>query len=407
MTSVWKFTTIGLALGIILSIWAAGWALDSPHYQGNSVQCKSCHFPHNALGKNLGAAATNPLVCQQCHLETKMAENFPMPDSSRAIPGTGSSHQWSVNANNATYGASTPPSTYAQNTMYDMQIRLDNTDAANPKIICSTCHDQHASTNKWGRIHLSPVTRVDALGGNSGTVTYSAVDHQSKAQGYLVEIVNGGAVGVATYKIQDGSSDAQGNLKWLGWDGAQWVTYSANARVAGTNQQLQDGANTLISFDTSAFSFVAGQQFKFYIGYPFLRRTHDSGGGSPSNPEAGATYFCRNCHSQRAQSHTDVESWTGAMRSHPVGQGLGSNGKGYDRAVPLDWNGQPQDTSAASPDGNWTNDLLLFPAGSAGNSGATPAAATKFGDATSGDVQCMSCHAPHFTDSNPRTVDKR
>lgn len=402
-----RLTIIFLAAGALQFLVSFSEAIDWPHNPGNSVQCLGCHKPHNGAGNNLTLAATNPLVCQQCHAPAGMASNFPMQDSDRAIPGSGHSHQWSVNASNSTYGASAPPSTYSANADTDQDTRLDKTDTSNPKIVCSTCHNQHDNSNKWGRIHLSTVSRTDLLGGNAGTVTYSAIDHQSKATGYLVEIVVGGALGVATYRIKDGTLGGDGNPKWFGWNGSAWVDYAANARATGTNQQLRDGANTLITFNTTTYSFAADQQFKFYIGYPFLRRTHDNGGGTPSNPEANATYFCRNCHSQRAQSHTDVETWTGDMRSHPVGQALGSNGKGYDRAVPIDWNGQAQDTSANSPDGNWTNDLLLFPATTAGSSGASPTAATKFGDPTTGDVQCLTCHAPHFTDSNPRTVDKR
>ena len=136
-------------------------AIDPPHYSGNSVQCLSCHQPHMSAGNNLTRASTNALVCQMCHSTGGIAEFFPMQDADRSVPKvSGNSHQWGVNANNSTYGASVPPNTYSQNSDADMYIRLDTSDPANPKIICSACHNQHNNASKWGRIHLSSVTRV-------------------------------------------------------------------------------------------------------------------------------------------------------------------------------------------------------------------------------------------------------
>lgn len=411
------FALLFTVLGVVWLMKDKALAIDAPHYAGNSVQCLSCHQPHNTAGNNLTKAGTNPLVCQQCHSSGGSAAFFPMQDSDRAVPKvSGNSHQWSVNANNSTYGASVPPNTYSQNSDADMYMRVDTSDPANPKIVCSTCHNQHDNSNKWGRIHLSSVTRVAGIGA-TGTVTYAASDHGAKAQGYLVEIVAGGPLGTATYIFQDGSLDSSGNLKWYGWNGTAWVAYTGTAahdaaataaRATGATQQLRDGANLTITFDTASNNFQIGDQFKFYTAYPFLRRAHDSGGGSPSSPQGGATYFCRNCHSERAQSYTDVETWTGGNRSHPVGHALGANGQEYDgNNIPQDADGADQDGSANSPDGNWTNDLLLFPSGTAGNPVYPTTAASRFGDPLTGDVQCMTCHAPHFADANSKTIDKR
>ena len=65
-----------------------------------------------------------------------------------------------------------------------------------------------------------------------------------------------------------------------------------------------------------------------------------------------------------------------------MGVGLDTNAKGYDRATPLDGNGADQ--GAAGADSNPTNDLPLD---------------------GSGNVQCLSCHAVHYADSNTLTVD--
>jgi hypothetical protein len=72
-----------------------------------------------------------------------------------------------------------------------------------------------------------------------------------------------------------------------------------------------------------------------------------------------------------------VRTYTGEFRSHPVGQALNANGRGYDRTVPLDANGAVQ--GSGSQDGLAANDLRL--------------------DAT-GLVQCTTCHAVHYAPSN-------
>lgn len=401
-----------------------GLAIDAPHNAVYSIQCLSCHQPHKSLGNNLTRAEMNPLVCQGCHNSLGIARFFPMQDSVRAVPGvSGNSHFWEMAANNPKWGASVPPGAYSQNADADMDIRLDKTNPNNPKVICSTCHNQHDNSNRWGRIHLSSVERT-AGSGSTGSVTYAAVDHGARPQGYAIKIVQGGGRGAARYIISDGSLDYSGYLKWYGWDGTQWIAFdggtaqasaAASARTTGAGQQLRDGGNLTITFVTSSAEFKTGDEFKFYVGYPFFRRAHDNGPGSPVSrsdvlfgPQPGSTYFCRNCHSQRAQSHLDVENWTGTPRSHPVGQALGSNGKGYDRAVPLDANRRPQSSAyPGSPDGNWTNDLLLYRRGTSGSPVYPTVAATAFGNPESGDVQCMTCHAPHFADSNSKTVDKR
>lgn len=415
------------ALAAVIISAGIGQALDPPHWAGNSVQCLSCHQPHKAFGIKLNRAPLNTVVCQGCHNPAGLGKALAMHDSDRAVPGVkGNTHQWLMSVNNPKYGSSMPPDTSAQFSDTDMVARIDSlTDPSKPTVICSTCHHQHDNGEKWGRTHFSKVERVWGSG-PTGTVTYALVDHVAKAQGYLIEIVQGGALGTASYIIQDGSLDYNGVQKWFGWDGNQWVEFTGmtsyeqaklQPRPTGAGQHLRDGPNLTVSFNTSSATFEAGDRFKFYMAYPFLRRPHDSGPNIANFPQniptdGSSTYFCRNCHSQRAQSHIDVETWTGTPRSHPVGQGLGSNGKGYDRPRPLDANGDSQSASSVdSPDGNWTNDLLLFVRGTAGTPGSNrvvlPVAATAFGNPESGDLQCMTCHAPHFTDSNSLTVDKR
>jgi hypothetical protein len=81
--------------------------------------------------------------------------------------------------------------------------------------------------------------------------------------------------------------------------------------------------------------------------------------------------------------HAAVETWDGTPKSHPVGVALNANGRGYDRAAPLDGNGAAQ--GGAGTDANPTNDLVFDAAG---------------------NVQCLTCHGVHYVDSNTLSVDQ-
>lgn len=97
--------------------------------------------------------------------------------------------------------------------------------------------------------------------------------------------------------------------------------------------------------------------------------------------------LCLTCHSTRDQSFSDVETYDGTFKTHPVGQGMGANGAGYDRSLPLDGNRRPQTLGEHSRaegdvDGNASNNLVL-------NADAT--------------VGCLTCHRIHRGESNTLT----
>ena len=102
--------------------------------------------------------------------------------------------------------------------------------------------------------------------------------------------------------------------------------------------------------------------------------------------------MCEDCHFYRVQTHTTVEGPGDGTKvfSHPVGQKLSANSKGYDRAAPLDVNGAPQSGARFATDGtgetNPTNNLVF--------------------DGSSPDnmVRCLTCHRVHYTDSNSLSI---
>lgn len=355
--------TTALAVLLITAIGAGVYAGDDPHGNAFSVQCLSCHANHKAAGQNLTGAISNESVCRSCHNLAGTASRYPGErlHKSDLAGRLGASHAWNVAPTNAAAGAGLPSNP-------QMAVRLVNTNVA-----CSTCHNQHvndaASVASGTAGSQTQAVPVRIAGSGTGTVSYNAGGNAA-AKSYLLEIVEtGGNVGTARFRLSN-----DGGLSWFGWSGSAWIAYVVgNGRLTGAGIPLNDGTSVSVTFSGS---FVVGDRIRFYVGYPFLRASLDSG----SN--ATGKRFCRDCHSAWAMDHVAVGTYDGAWKSHPVGVALNANAGGYDRTVPLDGNGRVQGQAGA--DANGTNDLMLA------------------GDAT---VQCLSCHGMHHADGNTNTVD--
>jgi len=337
-------TALAVGAGLVLR-GAPALGQDPPHWVslGIPIDCTSqCHTLHQSLGNNLTSAATNANLCLSCHTPSGLAADLPLSNADKAIPGvSGSSHAFEVPGVNGTYGAQLP---------LDTEM-LKRTPADH--IICSTCHNQHSADSAFGgtpRVgNPKPLTAL----GSTGAVTAGGTFSGPSGVWYLIEISTGGNENNAQFHYSKDNG----------------ISFFAT-RSVGVDVALDSGVT--VSF--GAGSYVVGERWEFSAAWPFLRAALDSGG-------AGSA-LCRDCHRSWEMDHTAVETWDGTPRSHPVGVALNANGKGYDRAVPLDGNGAVQGT--AGVDANPTNDLVL--------------------DA-SGHVQCLTCHGVHFVDSNTLTVD--
>jgi len=217
-------------------------------------------------------------------------------------------------------------------------------------VVCSTCHDQHhAKAANRGTLRVSPPERLTALG-STGTITVGGTFTGGSGASYLIEMTTT----TRFHYSKDG--------------GTSWIA----EQNIGTTVPLDNGLN--LTFGGG--SFAVGERWRFYASYPFLRAPLDQG------PNVGGDAFCRDCHRQWVMDHSSVESYDGSYKSHPVGQALGANGRGYDRSAPLDGNGAVQ--GGGGGDGVASDDLRL--------------------DA-GGLVQCVTCHGVHYADSNTLTED--
>lgn len=369
---------VALASVLVLVLGAAplaARAVDAPHTDG--LYCSNCHMGHNAPGGSLTKTLGNANLCQSCHT-LQSGFGFPWGDSNQATPGvSGHSHRWDASASNR--GATPPSSASADPVEAEMGKRLEN-----GNLMCSTCHDQHQADalplSGRGFQHASAVTFA---GTGTGTVALTGtVAADATAKAYLVDIVTQGSGTTARFRLSNDNGTS-----WFGCTAPTTYSYvaytGANSCQAGPSVALNDGAKVNVAFTGGANTFRVGDQFAFYVSYPFLRADDTD------------ARMCVTCHKDRDMRWQDVEGGNangvpGGVKTvalgttvfhHPVGQALNANGRNYDQAAPLDASGVAQ----ATGDGNATNDLVL---GSTG-------------------VNCLSCHYPHNADSNSLTTDAR
>jgi len=351
-----------IALALVLLPLIPVLASDPPHWSSptTNIDCVSCHTGHGSSGTTLTLSASNVNLCQSCHKPGGVASSCAIETLDLSVPGyRGTSHGVDVPAVNPAYGAALPANTVLSKKIYEGNI------------ICSTCHDQHGSSAAAVAAGLAGGQTVSAVthpsGAGTGTMLIDTVTPTASSKSYLAEITTAGAAGVARFRLSNDNG-----VSWWGWNGSGWVAYTAspdNSRMTATTPlQLNDGANALVKF-SAAGSFVAGDRFFFYISYPFLRASLDSG------TNAAGTKFCRDCHRDWQMDHAAVETYDGTPKGHPVGIGMNANARGYDRGAPLDGDG-------SANDGITSNNLKLDSAG---------------------NIQCLTCHGVHFADGNTQT----
>lgn len=358
-----RTTRMTVTLAAFIGLAVAAFAGDEPHWLTYGTDCASCHAGHKAAGSNLTTIAGNANLCLSCHNLGGAAASYPMEGMIKADPvnGSGTSHAWDVIVANPSTGAASPSNT-------QMSVRLDA-----GKITCSVCHNQHGNhapavaAGTAGSQQKSAMVKL--AGSGTGTVASTATA-VANARAYTIEIVETpGPTGTAKFRLSN-----DGGASWFGYSAGSWVAYTTgNAQLTAASVQLNDGANVALQFNGT---FAIGDQFRFYVSYPFLRTATDAG------TNAAGSKLCRDCHALWTMDHLGTRTWDGSLRSHPVGVALNANGGGYDRVTPLDGNGAVQGSGGA--DANPTNDLRLA------------------GDST---VQCLTCHGVHHADGNSTTID--
>ncbi len=371
-----RATWFGVLAALAVLAPAAAGAVDAPH-DGSATNgsCEACHKTHNAVGGTLLNQPDNNTACTACHNDSGTTINqarlgLPWLSEDQAIPGkSGAQHRWDALANAPAWGAQLP-------TDGEMLKRIKD-----GRIQCAACHDVHADVKAFdpAALHTSvaPGVATAPTGGAAGlTMTLTTPAATATTKGYRLQVLR---ISGATFElgISHNAKTTAGPVNWLIHNNTTWVA----GTVAGTGQRfwasgaaitLDDGASVVVTFTGTA---AVGQFWDFYVSYAHLRASNV------------ADAMCLQCHASRNQTYAFVEGpGNGVTRfSHPVGQALNANGKGYDRAAAnvLDANGA---TTQTPGDGNATNNLTLV--------GGTT-------------VSCTTCHNVHNADSNSLTTDAR
>jgi len=358
----WIQLAVAIALGLTGVV---ALAVDAPHDASYTTgSCLECHTLHNATGGALTNRPTMAALCQSCHSQTGRPARVNWKDADQANPAlnTGNQHDWHSSTTNAARGA-LPPT--------DPGMLLRTTGNV---LSCAVCHDVHRAAAFYNSADLGTNIAVGApqantSGSGGGTMTLQAMGANPIPRGYQVTIVAGSGF-ILSHDF--GATTPT----WYNWVAGAWQVGSAGGAgkpfTIGLAVTLDDPAVSVVF----AGAPVAGDTWKFYLSFPFLRADN-----------AGAA-MCTDCHRDREQNHLIVEGglttygWgPGALPySHPVGQTLNANLANYDRPAPLDANGGTTGTGAY---GNATSTLKL----------------------SGGNVTCLSCHAAHNADSNALTVD--
>jgi predicted CXXCH cytochrome family protein len=459
---------LSLLLGLLGSFGTAG-AYDPPHNAVENIDCSSCHTPHPVVPNSYFGSLTrdsNVNLCLSCHYYGGIALHWPFASSDQAVPGvSGTSHRWDrdmtpgeaplnlvVSDPNNAYGLRTP-SELATPALRTIMTKFSNA------VVCSTCHQQHSqgmtpydpysynasagdgggtatggsqntladtsktgwTVNEWAGYTLvmtggaaANINQARTISGNTGspdcTLTVSSnfpVAVQAGDTYYITKIGTSFDSGTAT--AGDSSHVVDGAKSWAGNRWAGYYVKMTGGANSGDRRRIQSNTADTLTL-TDAFTYAVAANDAYYI-------TSDRHFMRINNATAD---MCNDCHYYRSSAsmnggvhQTDVHTWDGNEKSHPVGKGLS------DVSDPSQFNAAFLEGYCSGPDPCSTLTMTGCSAGSGctwtwaseggtrfeTNGGADTNLTNNITVGNDGKVNCLSCHNVHFADSDAKTVD--
>ena len=337
----------------------AGWvvatsALDPPHNIPTSgIECITCHLPHGAPGGTLTVADGNANVCLTCHVPAGQASERPFA---------------AVNQSLAPMPA---PTGWTWSTASGTSHRYDSGPSGHVKAATSnTSTGRVASSGTFnGRIE-EQYTITISTAGQTGVARFNWSSLRDSSGS---SVFTGASVAIGTKGLSLNFADGTASPSFLA--GNQWTLY------ARTDLRLPDTA-------TGSFERPMGQRV--------MRER------LPNNTPIGdLKVVCSTCHDQHVQAKTPFDPTSPAFG----GAGTGWTGTGAGRHFQRVDNdsGQMCETchsarhkgALSTQTGNLTHPVSVpIPAGDFRAPPNLPLSA-------SGQVECLSCHAPHFFPASP------
>ena len=343
------------ASGLALLGASTALALDPPHdIPTSGIECITCHLPHGAPGGTLTVADGNANVCMTCHVPAGQASERPFAAVNQSLAPMPAATGWTWSTASGT------------------SHRWDSGPSGHVK--------PAASNTSTGRV---------ASGG-----TFSGrIEEQ-----YTITISTAGQTGVARFNwtsLRDGSGSS--------------VATGASVTIGskGLSLAFADG--------TASPSFVVGNQWTLYarsdlrlpvtttgsferpMGQRVMRERLPN-----NNPIGDPKVVCSTCHDQHSQQHPPFDPTAPLFGGPGTGWLATGNGRHFQR-VPNDsgqmcevCHSERHKQQLSTQSGNLTHPVSV-PIPSSGAFRTPP----DLPMSAAGQVECLTCHAPHFFPTSP------
>lgn len=333
-----------LVAATIAALAANVWALDPPHDASRNIQCVTCHLLHNSPGGALNRVAGNANVCLSCHVPAAPAANRPFAATDEALPPMPNPTGWTAG---------------------------------------------RGTSHRWDS---GPSGHVKPVPGNASTgrIASGGVFGGRIEETYTITIAAGGAAGVATFNwssLRDGSGSGvrSGSAVSIG--------------SKGLTLSFADGSGTP--------AFRAGDQWTLHartdLRLPLQADAFENPMWQRLMPEAlpnratlgDPKVVCSTCHDQHSQQHPPFDPAAPAF----TGPGSGWSATGVGRHFQRQPNATNEMCKVCHSARNVTSAAqgshpvgVPLPGGDFRAPPGLPLSASL-------QVECMSCHAPHYQTS--------
>jgi predicted CXXCH cytochrome family protein len=334
-----------LLLALAAAVVAPGvQAVDPPHDASRNIQCITCHMLHGSPGGTLNRVAGNANVCLSCHVPSGQAAARPFATTDQASPPLPLASGWTVGSG--------------------ISHRFDSGPSGHVKPVSGNASPGFVASDGafTGRIE----ERYTITIANAGNVGIATFNWTSLRNGSGSGLLTGASVPIGTLGLSLAFADGASSPSFRAGD--QWTL------DARTDLRLPAELDT---FERPMWQRVMRQELP--------NRT----------TLGGLKVVCSTCHDQHSQKHAPFDGAAPVF----LGAGTGWIATGVGRHFQRQPNDENQMCKVCHSARNVTSAAqgshavgVNIPGGDFRTPPTLPLSA-------GGQVECMSCHAPHYRDS--------